>query len=132
MRIRRWVGLVTVAALLLHAVTLARHNVIRFQAIAAELAAPTGLNLAAICYVAVEADSDGPAPAIPGDGQDGTSKPCPICLGLIPVHALPTSEAPAPRIPVPVFVARFIPQKLELAPAVRFSLPPTRGPPSIA
>jgi len=132
MRIRRWVGLLAVAAILLHAVALARHNVIRFQAIAAELAASTGFAPAAICYVAVEADSDGPAPAVPGDGQDGPSKPCPICLGLISAHALSTSEAPAPRIPTAVSFVRFIPQKLELAPTARLFLPPTRGPPSIA
>jgi hypothetical protein len=132
MRIRRWVGWLAVAAIMLHAATIARHNVIRFQAIAAELAASTGFAPAAICYVASEADGSGPAPAVPGDGQDGTSKPCPICLGLASAHALPASEAPAPRVPHTLFVPRFVPQKLELAPSVRLFLPPTRGPPSIA
>jgi hypothetical protein len=132
MRIRRWVGWFAVAAILLHAGTLARHNVIRFQAIAAELAAPTGLNLAAICYVASEAYGGGPAPAVPGDGQDGTSKPCPICLGLISAHALPASEAPALPVAQTFSIARFVPQNLEPAPSARLSLHRTRGPPSNA
>ncbi len=132
MRSRRWVGWLAVAAILLHAATIARHNVIRFQVIAAELAAPRGIDPVAICYVVSEAHGSSLAPAVPGDRQDRTSKPCPICLGLVSAHALPASEALALPVAQAFSVTRFIPQKLEPVPSARLSLHRTRGPPSAA
>ncbi len=132
MDFRRWVSWLAVAAILLHTATVARHNVIRFEAIPNELALLTGFETSVICHVDSEAGDNGAAQGLPGKDQGGTSKPCPVCLGLASVHALTASHSPALRVPQAVFIARLAPQHLQAAPAVRLSLPLTRGPPSIA
>jgi hypothetical protein len=132
MRFRRWVNWLAVAAILLHAGTIARHNVIRFQAIPNELALPTGFGAATLCHVGNVASHASAGEALPGKGQGSTSKPCPICLGMATAHALTASDTQILRVPQAVFVVRTVPQNDEAAPPVRLSLPPTRGPPSIA
>jgi hypothetical protein len=132
MRCRRWISWLAVAAILLHTATVARHNVIRFQAIPAELAALAGFEPGFICHIDdSEADEAGQAQALPGKDQGGVSKPCPVCLGLASAHALPASDAPALRVPQTIVAADFILQDPGLAPAVRFSHPLNRGPPGI-
>jgi hypothetical protein len=131
MYFRRWVSWLAVAAILLHTGTVARHNVIRFEAIPNELAQLAGFETGVICHVDSESGDNGAAQG-PGHDQGGTSKPCPVCLGLASVHALTATDAPALRVPQAVFIARLAPQDHEAAPPVRLSLPPTRGPPSIA
>ena len=132
MNFRRWVSWLAVAAILLHTATVARHNLIRFEAIPNELALLAGFESGVICHVDSEAGDNGAAQELPGKDHGGTSKPCPVCLGLASVHALTASHAPVLRVPQAVFIARIVPQNHETAPAVRLSLPPTRGPPSIA
>lgn len=133
MRFRRWVSWVAIAGILLHAATIARHNAVMYRAIAVEVASPLrGFDPGAICHVDSEADDNGTAQGLPGQDKGGVSKPCPVCLGLASVHALPASEAPSLRVPQTVYIAGFVPQVLELAPAGRHSLPLTRGPPSLA
>jgi hypothetical protein len=132
MRFRRWVNWLAVAAILLHAGTVARHNVIRFEAVINELALPAGFDTAFLCRVDSAAGDNGAAPVLPGKNQGGTSKSCPICIGLASVHALTASDTPHLRVPRAVFIARLAPQDVEAAPPARLSLPPTRGPPSIA
>ncbi|MGO9484297.1 MAG: DUF2946 family protein [Rhodomicrobium sp.] len=130
MRFRRWVGWIAVAAILLHAATVARHNVILFQAIHAQLASQQGLETGVICHLAAE---DGKAQGLPGKDQGGFAKPCPICLGLAAsAHALPASAAPPLRVPQTILAAAFVPQDPQLASAARVSLPSNRGPPSLA
>jgi hypothetical protein len=131
MRIRRWVNWLAVAAILLHAGTVARHNVIRFEAIPNELAQPAGFDTAFLCHVESAAGDNGASQGLPGKDQGGTSKPCPVCLGLASVHALTTTDAPDLRVPQAVFIARLAPQDLHAAPPVRLSLPPKRAPPNI-
>ena len=132
MRFRRWVNWLAVAAILLHAGTVARHNVIRFEAIPNELALLAGFDAAALCHAGSGASDDSAGEGLPGKGQGSTSKPCPICLGMAAAHALTASDTPILRVPQAVFVAGAVPQNDEAAPPVRLSLPPTRGPPSIA
>ena len=132
MDFRRWVSWLAVAAILLHAGTVARHNVIRFLAIPDELALLAGVETSVICHVDSEAGDSGTAQGSPGKNQGGTSKPCPICLGMASAHALTANDAPAPRVAQAVSAVRFVPQKPRLAPTGRVSLPSNRGPPSIA
>ena len=132
MRFRRWVNWLAVAAILLHAGTVARHNVIRFEAIHNELTRPAGFDTAFLCHVDSAAGDNGAAQGLPGNDRGGTSKSCPICLGLASIHALTATDMPELRVPQAVFIARLAPQTHEAAPPARLSLPPTRGPPSIA
>jgi hypothetical protein len=132
MDFRRWVSWLAVAAILLHAGTVARHNVIRFEAIPNELALLAGFDAGVICHTDSETGDNGTAQGLSGKDPASTSKPCPVCLGLASVHALTASDAPILRLPPAVYIAPLSPQDHEAAPAVRFSLPPTRGPPSIA
>ena len=132
MGFRRWVNWLAVAAILLHAGTVARHNLIRFEAIPNELALLAGFDTGAICHVDSAPGDNGAAQGLPGNDQGGTPKPCPICLGMATAHALTASDAPILRVPQAVFVVRFAPQAPRLAPTGRISLPSNRGPPSIA
>lgn len=132
MRFRRWVGWLAIAAIMLHTATVARHNVIVFQAIPNELAALAGFEPGAICQVGSEADKNGQAQGLPGNGQGGKSKSCPICLGFASAHALQASEMPCLRIPRAIYLTASVPQEPDRAPPAKGSLPPTRGPPSLA
>ena len=132
MRFRRWVNWLAVAAILLHAGTVARHNIIRFEAIPNELTLPAGFGAATLCHAGSGAIDASAGEGLPGKGQGSTSKPCPICLGMATAHAFTASNTPILRVPQAVFVVRAVAQSDEAAPPVRISLPPTRGPPSIA
>jgi hypothetical protein len=132
MRFRRWIGRLAVAVVLLHAATVARHNVIQFNAIAAELASPASFEPGAICHVDSGTDTGAKAQTLPGENREHGPKPCPICLGFASAHALSAGEAvslPAPRA---VLIAVSIPEEPTLEPAGRFSFPLSRGPPSLA
>jgi hypothetical protein len=132
MRFRRWVGWLAFAAIMLHTVTVARHNVILFQAIPNELAVLAGFEPGAICHVDSEADKDGKTPGFPGDRQNSSSKPCPICQGFASVHALQTSETAYCRITQAVSLSVALPEEPDIAPSARVFLPLTHGPPSLA
>ncbi len=132
MRLRRWVSWVAVAGMLLHAITLARHNVILHQALPYELETLLALEAGVICHVDSEADEDGKAQKLPGKDQGRVSKPCPVCLGVASAHALPASEAPALRFPQTVVTLAFVSRHPQLLPAAAVRFPSNRGPPSIA
>jgi hypothetical protein len=132
MRFRRWVGWLAVAAIMLHTVTIARHNVILFQTIPNELAALVGFEPGAICHVDSEADGDGQAQDLPGKRQNGTPKPCPICQGFASAHALQANDTPCLRIPQTISLGALLPQEPDLPPVARVFLPLTHGPPSRA
>jgi hypothetical protein len=132
MRFRRWVNWLAVAAILLHAGTVARHNVIRFEAIPNELTFLAGFGAATLCRASNVASDASTGEGLPGKGQGSTSKPCPICLGMATAHALTASDTLILRVPEAVFVVRTVPRNDEAAPPLRLSLPPTRGPPGIA
>jgi len=132
MRLRRCISWIAVAGILLHAVTLARHNVIQYQAFSTQAALLQALDAGIICHIDSDADEDGKAQGLPGKDQGRTSKPCPVCFGFASANAaLPASEAPALRVPQTVIADAFISRDNRPAPLARFRLPPNRGPPSI-
>jgi hypothetical protein len=129
MRLRRWIGWLAVAAILLHAGTVARHNVIVFQRVAAELASEAALDAGLICHI--ETDEDGGGQALPG--KDRTpAKPCPVCLGLASAHALAVGEVPVLRLPQAMRQRVAAPREEQRAPALKFLRPLTHAPPSLA
>jgi hypothetical protein len=130
MRFRRWVSWLAVAAVLLHAATIARHSVIQFNAAAAELASLAGFEPEVICHLGAELDAQ--APALPGKGDERPAKPCPVCLGLASAHALPASSAAPLPLPRVASETVRVTQVLSLEQAGRLSFPPNRGPPSLA
>jgi hypothetical protein len=130
MRVRRWIGWLAIAAILLHAGTVARHNSIMFQKVSAALATGAAFEAGLICHV--ESSTDGEEQSLPGDNGSSPSKPCPVCLGLASAHALLTPDAPAMGVPVFVSHKVAVPAEIEQAVVSRFSLPLTRGPPSLA
>jgi hypothetical protein len=125
MYLRRWISWLAIAAILLHTATIAGHGVIMFNRAAAEVTA-AALEAGLICHV------EGDGLALPGNGQGGPSKPCPICLGLASAFALHDSGAPV--LHVPRFAALAAPAAY--GPALKSShglyLPLSRGPPSLA
>ncbi len=124
MRSRRWVSWIAIAGMLLHAATIARHNVILFKQTAlAQVAASTEVFApGALCH------GGGPVQKSPA----GAPKPCPICLGLASAHGLPASEVPVLRVPQTVIALAFIPGDRQPAQPAGVRFPPNRGPPSIA
>jgi hypothetical protein len=132
MRFRGGISWLAIAAILLHAATIARHNVIQFNAIAAGLTSLTGFEPGVICHAGSEADESANALALPGKSQERAPKPCPVCLGLASVHALPASEAVPLPAPQTVVAAASFSEDLTLESAVRLPFPPNRGPPSLA
>ena len=129
MGFRRWIGWLAVAAILLHAATVARHHVVQFRAASAEVAS-AAFELGLICHV--DGDADGNGQSLPGKDRNSPSKPCPVCLGLASAHALPASDAPALRVPQAVTQMVSAPLQAVRTTASRFLLPLTRGPPSLA
>ena len=129
MRSRRWISWIAIAGMLLHAATIARHNVILFQqSIPAELAASFGIEPGVTCDASGEAPNGGKA----GKGSGGGVTHCPICLGLASAHAMPASEAPVLRIPQTVIALAFVPHNRAPFWPAAVRLPSNRGPPSIA
>jgi hypothetical protein len=132
MRLRRYISWIAVAGILLHAVTLARHNVIQYQAFSTQAALLQAFDAGIICHVDSDADEDGKAQGLPGKDQGRTTKPCPVCFGFASANAaLPASDAPALRVPQTVIADAFISRDNDPAPPAGFRLPPNRGPPSI-
>ncbi len=134
MRSRRWVSWIAVIGILLHAATLARHNVLLFKqaSLALEAAAVEAFEPGAICYSERPVRDDGKAQSLPGKSPAGSSTACPICLGLVSAHATPPSEAPVLRVPQTVIAHVFAPRDPQLAPLTTVRRPSNRGPPSIA
>ena len=111
-------------------VTLARHNVIRYQAIPTEAALLLALDAGVICHIDGEADAGRKdARVLPEKPRAARQSPVPSALGFASAHALPASEAPAPRVPQTVIADAFISRDNEPAPPVRVSLPPQSRPP---
>jgi hypothetical protein len=132
LRVWRWSSWLAVAALLLHASAVARHNVIQIETAWAGLAAFAAPEETLVCHVQSDTDGEGGGQKLPAKGGDGAVKPCPVCLGLISVHFLPASEAPYLRVPQAVLASDPLPQGPDAAQAVWLFNPPNRGPPSTA
>ncbi len=132
MRFRRGISWLAIAAILLHAATIARHNVIQFQAISASLASLAGFEPGALCHAGSETGGDEKAQTLPGKDRERASKPCPVCLGLASAHALPASEAASLPAPQTLLIAASFPKELTLEPLGGLFFPLSRGPPSLA
>jgi hypothetical protein len=136
MRWRRWIGLLAVFGVLLHAAALARHNAIMLaavagagtsQAVADAGVAPAALaqDLAILCHAPTGSD---PATTLPaGDGSRG-SQTCPICAGTVSAFALVALELPSIAAPQSTTFLAALPQDQRRTVQQRIR-PPSRGPP---
>jgi hypothetical protein len=120
--------------MLLHAATIARHDVIVFkQAIATQAAlAAQSLDDSGICHEAIPSQDDGKAQGLPSKSPGDAANPCPICLGLTSAHAMAASAVPVLRVPQAFIALAFAPHDRQSARPAGFRLPPNRGPPSYA
>jgi len=128
MRLRRWIGWLAVAAILLHTATVARHSIIMFNSATAEVTA-AALEAGVICHFEADADSDGQG--LPGKNQGSPSKPCPICLGMSSAFALHVCGAPSLSVPQITVTAAPAAFETVLASSPRRLLQLSRAPPSL-
>lgn len=131
MRWRRWIGLLAIVGVLLHAAALARHNAIMLATAAGNgmsqaAAADLTLDLAVLCHAPGIGD---PAASLPAkDGSTG-SQTCPICAGTVSAFALAALELPSIAGPqLPADLAALPPQDQRRTVQRRIR-PPSRGPP---
>ncbi|MGE3066347.1 MAG: DUF2946 family protein [Hyphomicrobiaceae bacterium] len=126
---RRWIGMLAVLGVLLHAGALVRHNATMLGATAQANALLA--DLAVICHGTGTQDLAKTASlpdAPPADPQSS----CPLCSGLTPAFAL------ASPLPTPIPTLRVADPAVFQAPGhrvtagVRTSPPPARGPPALA
>jgi hypothetical protein len=136
MRWRKWVGLLALFGVLLHAAALARHNAIMLATFVGTgtsqtPAADAGLgatdlaqDLAVLCHAPTGSDL---ATTPANDGSRG-SQSCPICAGTVSAFALAAIELPSIAGPqAPAFLAA-LPQDQRRTVQQRIR-PPSRGPP---
>ena len=121
MRFRRWIEVLAVFSVLLHAGFLIHHNTSVLQTSVSDAFA---FEARAFCYVG-SSDSQPKLPA-----PDNTTK-CPICAGAAPTVAtldigIPAIEAPSISAPTLAFMPEII---VGTIPSV---CPPSRAPPSFA
>lgn len=128
MRSRKWISILALLGVLLHAGAIVRHN-----------AAMTGANLqyqtlltdlAQLCHgsgAGAVAAADLPYVPKPTDAQNG----CPICSGLNPVVALAVPELAVVALSPSVSIAFH--SETHRVPGSGYAVcPPARGPPAVA
>ena len=127
MRLRRWISIVAVMGVLLHAGFLVRHSLAMADATrhyGAILA-----DLASLC----RADSAGervPASDLPSLPPPSDTTGCPVCAGLVAAFALPAPQPAAlPAAPAVAATQRFSVAVAAVRP-LRTTHPPARGPPA--
>jgi hypothetical protein len=129
MRTRKWIGILALFGVLLHAGAVVRHNAAMTGAIFQYQALVT--SLAEICHGSGMAStvppSDLPYVPRPSDAQSG----CPICSGVGSAIALAAPAAASIPLPQPVAIA-FNPYGQRLCEAGYAVCPPARGPPAVA
>ena len=126
---RRWINILAVFAVLLHAGALVRHHAVMLGAQGQHQALLA--DLAVICHgngsTERLAASDLPAVPQPSDAENG----CPLCAGLTTAFAI-ADQAQAPT--APVFYARahtFRHVQFVVSDLTETRHPPSRGPPAI-
>jgi len=129
MRMRKWIGVLALASVLLHAAALVRHNTVmtganlQYQALVE--------SLTQICHgsgvAGNTATTELPYIPPPSNSEHG----CPICSGLGPSMAVAAPAAASPFIPPAAqrVAYRHAPRSVAIGHAV---CPPARGPPAIA
>lgn len=125
-------GLV-MAALLLHAVLLARHDVVMFnqafRVADAQAASIEGLSPGAICHH--KGDGSGKPESPPSD-RGKVPSPCPVCLGLVAACAVSPSAPPPPAPPLFYAYTVYPSVQPHIFEFRKFRSPPSRGPPAFA
>lgn len=119
----RWISLVAVLSVLLHAGFVARHH---HSAFAAAYADQLSAHLSVVCG---EIISDH---AAPGDLPAPNKSPhkCPICMGAVPAVALADAVVPVIDAPPPGGLKVSFSSDREACKAVT-ALPPSRAPPVV-
>jgi len=132
MSLRRFLAVIALLGVLMHAVAIPRHNAMmlaRALEVAGESAALAAVGISVsdtsglICRAAEGPEDGRGAPGSPGDASF-----CPICLGTAPVHAVLASHdiAPLPLSFAPVEHVAFSDMR---AGRLKLYRPPARGPP---
>jgi hypothetical protein len=129
MRRSRWISILALIGVLLHAGAIVRHNAAMTGANLQYQALLTGLSQ--LCHSAtsgkVLAAAELPFVPKPTDAQNG----CPICSGLSPAVALPTPKLEVAVVPEAVAIA-FRPGVRCTPDSSHAVCPPARGPPAAA
>lgn len=129
MRRSRWISILALIGVLLHAGAIVRHNAAMTGANLQYQALLTGL--AQLCNSAtsgkVLAAAELPFVPKPTDAHNG----CPICSGPSPAVALPAPEFQAGLF-APAEAPSFRPDTVHLADSSYAVCPPARGPPAVA
>lgn len=129
MRSRKWISILALFGVLLHAGAIVRHNATMTGATLQYQALLTGL--AQLCHGSATADvlaaSELPYVPRPSDAPSG----CPICSGLNSAVALASPEPVATVVPHPTEVA-FYPDTHCVREFGHAVCPPARGPPAVA
>lgn len=137
MRLRRWIGWLAIAGMLMHAVALVRHNVsVLDSAIAGAASSETAraysvlnddgtvLIAGTICHT--DGDQDAGSPG--GQPKSGSER-CPVCAGTVAAVALAAPEPATISRPLVIAEAVVIATAIQ-TPAQHFVRPPNRGPPA--
>lgn len=126
---RRWIGMLAVLGVLLHAGALVRHNGVM---LGAALKADSLLaDLAVICHGTGAQDLSKTA-GLPEAPPSEPQSSCPLCSGLTPAFAL---VSPLPTQIATIRVASpavYMALDARVAADVRTGPPPARGPPALA
>jgi hypothetical protein len=126
MRLRRWISIVAMLGVLLHAGFLVRHSVAMAEATLAHHAILA--DLASLCR-ASHAEGRVPASDLPALPRPSDTAGCPICSGLVSAFAVTGPQQAA--LPVTVAAApRLFNVALAAAQPRRSAHPPARGPPA--
>jgi hypothetical protein len=129
MRSRKWISVLALLGVLLHAGAIARHNAAMTGATFQYQALLTGLSQ--ICHGSAAGDvlaaAELPFVPRPSDAQNG----CPICSGLSPAFALAAAELDVAFVSAPVAIA-FHPGAQHIPASAYAVCPPARGPPAAA
>jgi hypothetical protein len=133
MQRRTWISWVVVAAVLMHAVLLAQHDVFRFKA-ALRSDDALAVNIEdfppeAICHTQTGATETG-KPRSPPSAPGKFPSTCPVCLAFVAAYAVSPGTLPPPRPPQASVYAAFLPPQSPRPDLRKFRSPPNRGPPA--
>ncbi len=125
MRLRRWISIVAMMGVLLHAGLLVRHGLAMTDATQAYHAILA--DLATLCR-AIPGNEPIPASDLPSLPQPSDPMSCPICAGLVAAFAIPAPQPAALPVPAAAATQRFSIAVAAVRP-MRAAHPPARGPP---
>jgi len=127
MRWRKWISLIAVLDVLLHAGALVHHNgAVLASAFYDTLAA----DLLVICHGSADAKSGDLATHSPTPGPSDAKSSCPICSGQVSAFALAAPELPGAVAPAATSFARSAAPRVLLVQRSAVC-PPARGPPTL-